>query len=49
LIIRRRSSTVNSGLFSTFLRTATMMESKSALPRWMMSTWPRVRGSKDPG
>ena len=48
-IIATRSSTVNSGVLSALTSTATMTRSKMAQPRSMMSTWPLVSGSNDPG
>src|SRR5262245_25658972 len=48
-MVEIRSSTENSGVFSLFPRTATMIESKMREPRSMMSTWPLVSGSNDPG
>src|SRR5262245_39529305 len=44
-----RSCIENSGDFSAFTRIATMMRSNSRAPRRMMSTWPLVSGSNDPG
>jgi hypothetical protein len=35
--------------FPAFTRIAMMMRSNTRTPREMMSTWPLVRGSKDPG
>ena len=44
-----RSAIVKSGDFSTLTATATMMRSNSRAPRRMMSTWPLVNGSNEPG
>src|SRR6266850_735739 len=44
-----RSSAENSGFFSAFTSTATMIRSKRWALRRMMSTWPFVSGSNDPG
>ena len=48
-MIATRSLSLNSGVFSTLPRIATMIESKIREPRSMMSTWPLVSGSNDPG
>ena len=47
--IATRSSVVNIGVFCSFTRIATTMRSKSRAPRRMMSTWPLVSGSNEPG
>jgi hypothetical protein len=48
--ISRRSSTVKSApRFSGLTKTAMMISSKSFEPRSMMSRWPFVTGSKEPG
>src|SRR5262245_24042945 len=47
--ISTRSRSVKSGCFSRFTRIATMMRSKMLAPRVMMSMWPFVNGSNDPG
>src|SRR2546423_2728846 len=44
-----RSSAENSGFFSAFTSTATMIRSKRCALRRMMSTWPFVSGSNEPG
>src|SRR5690606_27624222 len=44
-----RSSTVNRPFFSMLIRTATTTSSYSREHRPMMSRWPLVTGSKDPG
>ena len=47
--ISTRSSIENIGAFSAFFRIATAMRSNRRAPRVMMSTWPFVSGSNDPG
>ena len=44
-----RSATVKSGDFPSFSSTATRNRSKSREPRRMMSRWPCVSGSNEPG
>src|SRR3954469_935206 len=44
-----RSAIEKSGDFSAFTRIATMIFSKRCVPRSMISTWPLVNGSNDPG
>jgi hypothetical protein len=44
-----RSSTVNSGCFSGFTRMAIVTSSNTLRPRAMMSRWPFVIGSNEPG
>ncbi len=44
-----RSRTEKSGAFSWLWRMATMIRSKMAAPRMMMSTCPFVSGSNEPG
>src|SRR5512138_2869488 len=48
-MIATRSSTVNSGCFSTFTRMAIRTRSNTRRPRSTMSRWPFVIGSKEPG
>ena len=48
-MIATRSSGVNSGFFSALTSTATRMRSNRCALRRMMSTWPFVSGSNDPG
>ncbi len=48
-IISHRSSTLNIALLSGLLRTATIISSKRGADRRMMSRWPLVKGSKEPG
>src|SRR5687767_14441996 len=48
-MISTRSSTVKGGCCSGFTRMATVTASKAVRLRAMMSRWPLVMGSKDPG
>jgi hypothetical protein len=48
-MISTRSSAEKSGCFSAFTSTATMIRSNKCALRRMMSTWPFVSGSNDPG
>jgi hypothetical protein len=48
-MIWTRSAALNSGVFASLASTATTMRSNRRDPRSMMSTWPLVMGSNEPG